>query len=298
MADLPVAMADFLYDQEVWRVTLANLAKTIYGDAFNVEAFLKTGSEYLRGFLATLLHDVAEFGGGGLLEQSQEYLDALGLPRLTKAQARAVLAQAVETSYAGGEALCSQTEMAFAQWVTQLKTAGMAEGDILAVLQASEATLDRALGPWKSGLQNTARNFVKLLDDLTYQQAQSRLALPDRPPGKELHAWVTMYDGKVCGEGMVGVEGLYVSCWARHGVEKTYEEWVKFGLPHSGVTLCGRNCRCMLVPSGYIDAEFDGVVPEEPFGAGHIISDAQDFAAQQQAKIEAFARRNRGRYAG
>lgn len=38
-------------------------------------------------------------------------------------------------------------------------------------------------------------------------------------------------------------------CESRHGVEHTWEEWERLGLPRTGQTICRENCRCMLIPS-------------------------------------------------
>ena len=51
------------------------------------------------------------------------------------------------------------------------------------------------------------------------------------------HAWITVEDDKVCGP-----------CDARHGVQETYAEWERIGLPGSAVCQGWTQCRCSLFP--------------------------------------------------
>lgn len=37
-------------------------------------------------------------------------------------------------------------------------------------------------------------------------------------------------------------------CLKRHNDVKTWDEWESEGLPRSGVTVCGQNCKCVLLP--------------------------------------------------
>jgi hypothetical protein len=41
-------------------------------------------------------------------------------------------------------------------------------------------------------------------------------------------------------------------CLPRHGMTKTYKEWVAIGLPRSGWSVCGYNCLCVLIPGNSI----------------------------------------------
>lgn len=64
-----------------------------------------------------------------------------------------------------------------------------------------------------------------------YQQSKSE------PDDKE--AWITRGDDDVC-----------LSCEPLHGQIKTHAEWEKAGLPGTSAHVCGRECRCRLVPVG------------------------------------------------
>lgn len=57
---------------------------------------------------------------------------------------------------------------------------------------------------------------------------------------------------------IMGESGLYVwsvvfvdtcpDCLARHGKTATWKEWEKQGLPRTGKTRCGKECKCVLLP--------------------------------------------------
>jgi hypothetical protein len=38
-------------------------------------------------------------------------------------------------------------------------------------------------------------------------------------------------------------------CLDRHNQEKSWAEWEEEGLPRSGATVCGQNCKCVLLPT-------------------------------------------------
>jgi hypothetical protein len=39
-------------------------------------------------------------------------------------------------------------------------------------------------------------------------------------------------------------------CLVRNGLVKTYREWLALGMPKSGFSVCGNNCKCDLIPIG------------------------------------------------
>jgi hypothetical protein len=61
----------------------------------------------------------------------------------------------------------------------------------------------------------------------------------------ELWDWVGIVDGKICPD-----------CLERHKTKaKTWEDWEEIGLPESGATSCGKECRCILVPEGDLEKD-------------------------------------------
>lgn len=68
--------------------------------------------------------------------------------------------------------------------------------------------------------------------------------------------WVTVGDKSVCDD-----------CAGRDGQQKTIDEWSAEGLPREGATLCGDNCRCMLLPVSLKD-EADAALPSGWEGRG------------------------------
>ena len=44
-------------------------------------------------------------------------------------------------------------------------------------------------------------------------------------------------------------------CLARHGQVREWEEWEGAGLPRSGQTVCGSNCKCVLLPEETTEIE-------------------------------------------
>jgi hypothetical protein len=74
-----------------------------------------------------------------------------------------------------------------------------------------------------------------------------------------LLAWHDVGDNRVCD-----------GCIARHGMKPmTLAEWEVYGLPGSGDTECGDNCRCVLFPVGALDVSQSILgVPIEPGADG------------------------------
>jgi hypothetical protein len=51
-------------------------------------------------------------------------------------------------------------------------------------------------------------------------------------------------------------------CLELHGEVKSYSEWEEDGLPRAGHTVCGENCRCVLLPANVVSS------PMEPIKRG------------------------------
>ena len=67
----------------------------------------------------------------------------------------------------------------------------------------------------------------------------------DARAGRRKFGWVNMMGGKVCPD-----------CLAIAAQQKregyTWNEWLQFGVPKAGHTVCRGNCRCRLVPYLYV----------------------------------------------
>jgi len=44
-------------------------------------------------------------------------------------------------------------------------------------------------------------------------------------------------------------------CLERHNQSQKWEDWEAEGLPRSGATVCGQNCKCVLIPEEIAEAE-------------------------------------------
>jgi hypothetical protein len=271
-------LLDHAEEQEVLRVLLAEFAATYAAQFFSTEAFLAGGAAYLRGFLDALVSDFAAFAGKDLLDAAETFTKEVGLLSgpLFGGDREKILMEALARTSAGNAAFAEETAAGFGKWADSLRRAGMTNESITAALMADGgAEFSAVMRPWEAGLKEAGRAFAKSVDDVMYESGMARRAADGLPTGS---TWVTMRDKSVCGQ-----EGgsLRNSCWHRHGITKPMAEWTRLGLPGSGITLCRRNCRCMLVPPGYLK---DGV-PKEPVAAAETIAKAKERALKQHDKI-------------
>lgn len=99
-------------------------------------------------------------------------------------------------------------------------------------------------------IYNRFNNRIKkILDDavdraaaLVYGEGMIRQFAGTNRPFK----WVSVGDGRVC-----------PNCLTRHLQEHTYNDWRKMGVPRAGFTFCLLSCRCILLPTEYVDDELD-----------------------------------------
>lgn len=99
-------------------------------------------------------------------------------------------------------------------------------------------------------IYNRFNNRIKkVLDDaidraaaLVYSEGMKRQFAGTNKPFK----WVSVGDGRVCPD-----------CLSRHLQEHTYNQWRKMGVPRAGYTFCLLSCRCILLPTEYVDDELD-----------------------------------------
>jgi len=274
-------------DQEVWRRMLADLATQLMARGFSLELFLQQGEPYLIGFLNALLGDFADVAGSDLLAQADAYFQSLGLQAgFSEAEGQAILTEAVSRIAGDLTGLADETAAAFTRWVDKLRQAGMTDDTIIAALRADPSALAEVLGPWQRGIQDAGRNLVVAIDE-TMRQAIDEAAPPDE--GDRGDYWITMHDSDVCGQKDAGPER---SCARRHGILQPISEWMRWGLPGSGVTHCRGNCRCKLVPWSYLKSG----APLDSLDASDAIARAKARADKQHARIVDYADSRSGGY--
>jgi hypothetical protein len=62
--------------------------------------------------------------------------------------------------------------------------------------------------------------------------------------------WIAVCDKETC-----------IDCLKRHKKEHSYFEWNQLGVPRAGTTKCKENCRCIMLPSIYVNDEIDLTKP-------------------------------------
>jgi len=128
-----------------------------------------------------------------------------------------------------------------------MMTSGMGPKEILEVLRRDL----REGGQLFSGFNSTFRRNVFPVIDNVAQGAVIR-----ENPKAALWEWITT-SAEPCPD-----------CLPRHGVQKVYAEWEKIGLPRSGFSRCGDNCKCALVPAVQVGRSLeDGPVVVDPLAA-------------------------------
>lgn len=115
--------------------------------------------------------------------------------------------------------------------IRQMMNAGMSKGAIVAALRRDL----RAGGPIFSGFASTFKRHVFPVVDNFAQGA-----IVEENPDAMVWEWITT-SADPCDD-----------CRPRHGLRKAYREWESVGLPRSGFSVCGDNCKCALVPSNMV----------------------------------------------
>lgn len=100
--------------------------------------------------------------------------------------------------------------------------------DFAAMLSAASTDLDSAL----SGIKTRAEKAVLAAGEQMVYSATAALPFPNN---REL-TWVSVQDKAICRD-----------CGKRHGETHTLQEWMSLGMPRTGWSVCGDNCRCLLV---------------------------------------------------
>ena len=82
------------------------------------------------------------------------------------------------------------------------------------------------------------RDAIRLYEQQIVAGAQTGLADQQRKEGAEKEWTWQVESGRPCPD-----------CNARDGETHSYEYWESVGLPQSGTTICGANCKCVLIES-------------------------------------------------
>lgn len=120
----------------------------------------------------------------------------------------------------------------FQQLITDLKISGMSDDAIRKrILADFIAENPRYFGTFKNGVKD-------LIGEAMGQAYQAGVKSEYEALGTEQeYKWTTVDDGNSCDD-----------CLARAGEVNTLEYWQIVGMPKSGFSVCGLNCRCEITP--------------------------------------------------
>ena len=127
----------------------------------------------------------------------------------------------------------AQATLTLEEAITNMKVSGMADIAIRQSLLDDLSVGGPLFGGFRSKLRSTVKNGVE------YSSNSSSNGRFIKAGVKEFK-WVSISDNKVCPD-----------CKEKHGEVGTMEYFEILGLPASGFSICGPNCRCMIVPSNY-----------------------------------------------
>jgi len=133
----------------------------------------------------------------------------------------------------------AQTTLTLQEAIINMQSSGMAESAIRQSLLSDLNAGGPLFGGFKSKLRNTVKNGIEMSSN---GSANGKFV----KAGIERFQWVSVGDGKVCPD-----------CEERHGETGTMEFFELLGLPASGFSVCGSNCRCQLVPESYKGENLD-----------------------------------------
>lgn len=100
---------------------------------------------------------------------------------------------------------------------------------------------------FRSSIGNITKNGVEWSSNFSQRDVYQGAGIQE-------FQWQTASDGIECDD-----------CAARDQEKATLEEWENIGLPKSGFSVCGPNCRCVLVPIGVAKERIRRVKKEKPF---------------------------------
>ena len=154
------------------------------------------------------------------------------------------------------------------QVIRKAKVSGMADIEIEKMLLRDLREGGQLFGNFRKQMKSTVKSGIE--DSGRQEVRQSFLDV-------KLWSWLAIVDGKICPD-----------CLDRHGwTAMTWEEWEAVGLPDSGNTICGQNCRCILTPAGSVKKEDGGLkrpvkVPPKPAKA--VAKNKVDIKEQARSK--------------
>lgn len=290
------AIAQHAETEEVLRLLLPEFAELITSPdlGFNLGSYLANGDAYLFGFANLFAEDCAKIAGDEVLAGANAFLQEIDLAggAIDAETRRRLLEGALEQITANNAGFAEGVARDFRVWIEGLRAAGMTDQDILDALTSNPAYLDGVLSRFRNGLKDMGRQFVTVLDDLSYAAAFERRSTTQKLPNE--HTWVTRYDKNVCGRKETGASAWRISCWHRHGKTKSYVEWRRAGLPGSGVTFCRKRCRCLLMPK----ARIRGMDLTDPVRITKAVERAAKQAEKRMREIAAYARQRADEYRG
>lgn len=129
-------------------------------------------------------------------------------------------------------AAVSKTVLELQAQIETMRLAGMIDAEILNVLASDLGAGGRIFGAFKNSIKSSVINAP---------ERAAALAMGAVWAANEISSfqWITA-GGRVCPD-----------CEPRHGEVMTMIEWRTVGVPKSGFSVCGANCRCVLVPEAY-----------------------------------------------
>lgn len=128
------------------------------------------------------------------------------------------------------------------QFIRKSLSSGMEKDNIRQILKSDLQTGGQLFGDFRKNIKSTCRNG---LEDAARKEVLKEDA--------RLWDWVGISDNKICDD-----------CLERNNMEaRTKSEWAEMGLPGEGATVCGANCRCVLMPVGTLDKKSKPIVREE-----------------------------------
>ena len=139
----------------------------------------------------------------------------------------------------------AQTTLSLEEAITNMKVSGMADSAIRQSLLSDLNSGGPIFGSFRNKVKNTVKNGVE------FSSNQSSKGVFVKA-GVERFQWVTVGDGKVCPD-----------CEERHGETGTMEFFELLGLPGSGFSVCGPNCRCKVIPANYKGENLDKPLVKE-----------------------------------
>jgi len=118
------------------------------------------------------------------------------------------------------------------QFIKSKLAGGMGKKEVLELLRRDLFEGGQLFGDFRKNIKATQRNGIENF---------ARIPLLEDSTG--LFDWVGVGDNKICDD-----------CLERNNMEpRTFQEWAAIGLPGEGATVCGKNCRCILMPADTLE---------------------------------------------